>query len=421
MHRILRSCIACLCSLVFTYLAEAQDTRINGEFYNTKFDQFVKQVEINNMYHFYYDEADLGSFVINIKIVDQPITEALKLIFNNTSYRYSIDEANHVFITKNTNLQTTLSEDFFNPDNKKTSPEPDALLNEPAKNEKIKSSFTENQLFEIGSKSSAKKSTPVITGFVRDEKNGEALPGASVYIDSLSAGVLTDQFGYYSLTVPVGMHTLEVTSIGMKQTHRHILVYANGKLNIELHDDIPSLKTVFVTSEKRSNIKSSQMGIERLSIKTIKQVPVVFGEADILRVVLTLPGVTSVGEATTGFNVRGGAADQNLILLDGATIYNAAHFFGFFAAFNPDIVKDIELYKSSSPEKFGGRLSSVLEITNREGNKKIYTGSAGIGLLTSRFSIEGAIVKDKTSFIFGARTTYEDWLLNLLPQAYKNS
>jgi hypothetical protein len=407
---------------VFTYLAEAQDTRINGEFYNTKFDQFVKQVEINNMYHFYYDEADLGSFVINIKIVDQPITEALKLIFNNTSYRYSIDEANHVFITKNTNLQTTLSEDFFNPDNKKTSPEPDALLNEPAKNEKIKSSFTENQLFEIGSKSSAKKSTPVITGFVRDEKNGEALPGASVYIDSLSAGVLTDQFGYYSLTVPVGMHTLEVTSIGMKQTHRHILVYANGKLNIELHDDIPSLKTVFVTSEKRSNIKSSQMGIERLSIKTIKQVPVVFGEADILRVVLTLPGVTSVGEASTGFNVRGGSADQNLILFDDATIYNPSHLLGFFSAFNPDVVKGVELYKSVIPVKYGGRLSSVLDVATKDGNDKKISGTGGVGLLTSKFTIEGPIKKDKTSFIFGGRTTYSNWLLKAVPNsAYSNS
>jgi hypothetical protein len=170
-----------------------------------------------------------------------------------------------------------------------------------------------------------------------------------------------------------------------------------------------------------ANVRSVELGVTRLDIKNIKQIPTAFGEADVLKVVLTLPGVTSVGEATTGFNVRGGSADENLILLDGATIYNPAHFFGFFAAFNPDIVKDIELYKSSIPEKYGGRLSSVLEITNREGNKKIFTGSAGIGLLTSRFNIEGPIIKDKTSFIFGARTTYSDWLLNLLPQAYKNS
>jgi outer membrane receptor protein involved in Fe transport len=137
--------------------------------------------------------------------------------------------------------------------------------------------------------------------------------------------------------------------------------------------------------------------------------------------VLTLPGVQSVGEATTGFNVRGGAADQNLILFNGATIYNPSHFFGFFSAFDPDIVKDIELYKSSIPEKYGGRLSSVLDVTDRDGNKKLFTGTAGIGLLTSRFNIEGPIIKDKTSFIFGGRTTYSDWLLSLLPEAYKHS
>jgi len=168
-------------------------------------------------------------------------------------------------------------------------------------------------------------------------------------------------------------------------------------------------------------VRNTQMGVNKLDIRSIKQIPSAFGEADVLRVVLTLPGVQSVGEATTGFNVRGGSADQNLILLNDATIYNPSHFFGFFSAFDPDIVSNIELYKSSIPEKYGGRLSSVLDVTDREGNKKKYTGSAGIGLITSRVNIEGPIVKDKTSFIFGGRTTYSDWLLKSLPDAYKNS
>ncbi|MDB5155387.1 MAG: TonB-dependent receptor, partial [Mucilaginibacter sp.] len=163
------------------------------------------------------------------------------------------------------------------------------------------------------------------------------------------------------------------------------------------------------------------MGVSKLDIKSLKQVPSVFGEADVLRVVLTLPGVQTVGEASTGFNVRGGSADQNLILLNDATIYNPSHFFGFFSAFDPDIVQSVELYKSSIPEKFGGRLSSVLDITEREGNKKKFTGTAGIGLITSRFNIEGPIGSDKTSFILGARTTYADWLLKSLPAAYAHS
>ena len=354
--------------------------------------------------------------------MDQPLTEALRLVFNNTNYRYSTDASNHVFITKNTILQTTLSEDFFNPDNAKASLEPDALQIEPSKKEKTKSSFTENKLFEIGSKSSAKKSNAVVTGFVRDVKSGEAIPGASVYIDSLFTGVLTDRFGYYSLTVQPGLHTLEITSIGMKTTQRHIMVYADGKLNIELQDYIPSLKNVIVVAERRSNIKSTQMGIERLSIKSIKQVPVVFGEADILRVMLTLPGVTSVGEASTGFNVRGGSADQNLILFDDATVYNPSHLLGFFSAFNPDVIKGVELYKSVIPVKYGGRLSSVLDVATKDGNDKKISGTGGLGLLTSKFTIEGPIKKNKTSFIIGGRTTYSDWLLKAVPNsAYSNS
>src|SRR5206468_7934794 len=160
---------------------------------------------------------------------------------------------------------------------------------------------------------------------------------------------------------------------------------------------------VTVSSEKMNNIKSRQMGLQRIDIKTIKQVPVVFGEADILRVVTTLPGVKTVGEAGTGLNVRGGSADQNLILFNDATIYNPAHFFGMFSAFNPEVVKDVELYKSSIPAKYGGRLSSVLEINSREGNKKNISGTAGIGLLTSRLTLEGPLIKDKSSFIIGAR------------------
>jgi outer membrane receptor protein involved in Fe transport len=415
-------CITCLCCIAFALPANAQDTRISGEFYNIKFPQFVKQVEAGNVFHFYYDEAELDSFTVNIKLVDQPLADALNQVFNGTSFHYSADALNHVFIVKNKSLQTTLAADFFNAGKSISAPENEALQNEDVKKEKTKNAFTENKLFEIGFKSSAKKSSSILTGFVRDIKNGEALPGASLYIDSVFTGVITDQFGYYSLTIKPGIHTLEVNSIGMKEALRHIIVYTDGKLNVEMKDEIPRLKNVIVTAEKRSNIRSTQMGIDRLSVKTIKDVPVVFGEADILRVVLTLPGVTSVGEASTGFNVRGGSADQNLILFDGVTVYNPSHLLGFFSAFNPDVVKGVELYKSVIPVKYGGRLSSVLDVDTKDGNDKKISGTGGIGLLTSKFTLEGPIIKDKSSFIIGARTTYSNWILKAIPNsAYSNS
>jgi len=163
------------------------------------------------------------------------------------------------------------------------------------------------------------------------------------------------------------------------------------------------------------------MGMQQLNIKTIKQIPTVFGEADVLRAILTLPGVTSVGESSTGFNVRGGAADQNLILFNDATVYNPAHFFGFFSAFNPDVVKTAELYKSSIPEKYGGRLSSVLDVTAREGNKKKFQGSGGVGPITARLNLEGPIDSGRTSFIASARTTYSNWLLRSIDNDMLNN
>lgn len=176
-----------------------------------------------------------------------------------------------------------------------------------------------------------------------------------------------------------------------------------------------------VTISAALNVRSTTMGVQSIDIKTIKQVPVLFGEADVLRVVLSTPGVKTVGEASTGLNVRGGSTDQNLILFNEATIYNPAHFFGMFSAFNADLVKEVNLYKSSVPARYGGRLSSVLDIEGRQGDKSKYSGSAGIGLLTGKLTLEGPIVKDKTSFLLGARTTYADWLLKLLPDEYENS
>ncbi|RYF95864.1 MAG: TonB-dependent receptor, partial [Chitinophagaceae bacterium] len=262
-----------------------------------------------------------------------------------------------------------------------------------------------------------KKERATLAGYIRNSKTGESFTGAMVYTDTPYIAVVTDQFGYYAISLPTGRQTVHVNSLGMKAARRQIMLFSDGKLNIDLEDSVPSLKNVTIYSERKSNIRGLQMGEERLTIKTIKKVPVVFGEADVLKVLLTLPGVTSVGEASNGFNVRGGATDQNLILFSDATIYNPSHLFGFFSAFNPDVVKEFELYKSAIPEKYGGRLSSVLDVSMRDGNSKKISGTGGLGLLTSKLTIEGPLVKDKTSFIVGGRTTYSNWLLRQLPKS----
>jgi hypothetical protein len=258
---------------------------------------------------------------------------------------------------------------------------------------------------------------------VLDAQTNQPIPDVNLYPEGVNEAIVTDADGRYSILLPRGRHIIRVKGSGKREMQYQVMLYSDGSLNMSLIDDIPMLKEVVVSAERVANVNRVQMGVERLTIKSIKQMPVVFGEADILRAVLTLPGVKSVGEASTGFNVRGGAADQNLILFNDATIYNPSHFFGFFSAFNPEVVKEVELYKSSIPASYGGRLASVLDVTAREGNKEKIAGSAGIGLITTRVNVEGPIVKNKSSFNFGGRTTYSNWLLKLLPDKYdfKNS
>ncbi|RYZ98238.1 MAG: TonB-dependent receptor, partial [Sphingobacteriaceae bacterium] len=371
-------------------------------------------------YHFYYETTKFDSLRITLQANNQSLQKILDEAFKSTLFKYTIDHQ-QVFLTKGREIKTGMAQGFFD-----QSIKPAVATTQIAEYADDKSTVTqattENKLYQVGNKTG--DDTPgnvILSGYVRDSKSAEPVIGASLHLEGTKYGVATDQFGFYTLSVPKGKHILRISAIGVRDTRRQIAVYSDGRLNIEVIEQVTSLSQVTISAEKMSNIRGVALGVTKLNIKSIKQVPTVFGEADVLRVVLTLPGVLSVGEATTGFNVRGGAADQNLILLDDATVYNPAHFFGFFAAFNPDIVKEIELYKSSIPEKFGGRLSSVLDIVNREGNKKKFTGTAGIGLLTSRLNLEGPIVKDKTSIIFGGRTTYSDWLLKLLPKEYKNS
>jgi hypothetical protein len=385
-------------------------------------DKVVADLQAQTNYRFFYDDTKPDSVKIQGQGSDIALETALNIVFKNTDYHYTIVNQ-QVFITKGNRLIET---GLITRDNTVNASNP-ARANAPAdftddKTQPVPSATLENKVYDIGIKTNT--ITPgrsVLTGYLFNAKTGEPVTGVFIGREDINMGVATDRFGYYTLSLPRGLNVLTMRGVGMKTTRRQIMLYSDGKLNIEMQEQVMSLKEVNINAKAVANVKRVEMGIEKLDIKSIKQVPTAFGESDILRVVLTLPGVQSVGEASTGLNVRGGSVDQNLILLNDATIYNPAHFFGFFSAFNPDIVKDIELYKSSIPERFGGRLSSVLSVTNREGNKKNFTGSAGIGLITSRLNIEGPIIKDKTSFIFGGRTTYANWLLNLLPNEYKNS
>ncbi|MFH6936466.1 TonB-dependent receptor domain-containing protein [Flavobacterium sp. FlaQc-30] len=261
-----------------------------------------------------------------------------------------------------------------------------------------------------------------LSGTIKDSKNNESLIGVNVYIPALKIGTTTNEYGFYSLTVPSGEHETEISYLGYQTIHKTIILDQNTKNNFSISESGQELQEVIIKDNKgKINIKSPEMSVNKLSISTIKKMPVVLGEVDVIKSILLLPGVTNAGEGASGFNVRGGGADQNLILLDEATIFNSSHVFGFFSVFNPDAIKDLKLYKGGIPARFGGRASSVLDIYQKDGSSKNFHMNGGIGLISSRLLLEGPIVKDKGSFLIGGRASYAHLFLKLSEENKDNS
>lgn len=253
-----------------------------------------------------------------------------------------------------------------------------------------------------------------LNGTISDSNNNETLIGVSVYIKELNIGTYTNEYGFYSLTLPKGTYEIQISYIGFETILEKITLTENTKRNISLSESKQELKEVVITKNiYRNNIKKPEMSVNKLSVNTIKQMPAILGETDLIKSILTLPGVTNAGEGQSGFNVRGGAADQNLVLLDEATIYNTSHLFGFFSVFNTDAIKDIKLFKGGIPSRFGGRVASVLEIYQKDGNSSDFHMNGGIGIISSRLLAEGPIIKNRGSFLFAGRSSYAHLFLKL--------
>ena len=251
-------------------------------------------------------------------------------------------------------------------------------------------------------------------GTISEASSNETLIGVTVAVPELRTGVTTNEYGFYSITLPEGEYDLQVSYLGFEEVLQRISFNKNQRLNIQLNETTEQLDEVVVTEDiEKMDIRKPQMSVNSLSAATIKKIPVILGEADVIKSILLLPGVTNAGEGASGFNVRGGAVDQNLILLDEAIIFNSSHLFGFFSVFNPDAIKDIKLYKGGIPARYGGRISSVLDIFQKEGNSKEFKMNGGIGLVASRLLAEGPIVKDKAAFLIGGRSSYAHLFLPL--------
>ncbi len=256
-----------------------------------------------------------------------------------------------------------------------------------------------------------------LSGFIKDAVNGEVLPGATVYVKEIGAGAASNVYGFYSISLKPGDYNIVFSYVGYQNLEIKINLNSEKSLNINLQPSVESLSEIEIKGQAANeNIGSTQMSVNKIDNKTIQAIPALMGEVDLIKAIQLLPGVKFAAEGSSGFSVRGGSPDQNLVLLDEATVYNAGHLMGFFSVFNNDAVKSVELYKGDLPAKYGGRLSSMVDVRMKDGNKKAFHGNGGIGLISSRLTLEGPIIKDKSSFMISGRRSYADLFLRLSPK-----
>jgi len=254
-----------------------------------------------------------------------------------------------------------------------------------------------------------------LNGYIRSGKTGETLPGATIYVKDQEIGAVTDPKGFFKIDLPIGKHEVEFAYVGFENRDLTINLISPGNYDVELFEGSIAIDQVVIKSNGNSNVARTEMGIIRMDTKTINSIPVLMGEPDLIKTMAFMPGVQSTGDMSSGFNVRGGNADQNLVLIDDVPIYNSTHLFGMFSILDSRSIENLELYKGGAPASYGGRASSIMELDLKEGNIKDFEGSGGIGLYNARLTLQGPIVKEKATFIISGRTTYSDWILKRVP------
>ena len=394
-------------TLTSTLSLGAQDKyKISWDYKDLTFSEFVAKAESLLPVKFFYKEE----WVSNLKLADYSGCTTLSCVLDNilkgTSLYYYIDGSGKIIFTNNYALKVTdkaaeKDTKFIPPTDYSTS----------AENQKMAG----NTMIEIGNP--AERSKPgnvVISGYITNHDTKDPIAGVTVFIKKLSVGTISNEFGFYTLTLPRGIYLVQLSFIGLREKMINLNLNSAGEMNVEMNSMLIPLKETVVSAQKSVTLQRFEVGAEKINITSFKLLPTSLGESDIIKSVLLIPGVQSVGEGSAGFNVRGGSADQNLILLYGAPIYNSSHFFGFFSAVNSDIIKDVTLYKGGIPSRYGGRISSVLDIGSTDGNKKEFAGSAGISPITTHVMVEGPIIKDTLTYILTARTTYSNWVFGLI-------
>ncbi len=409
---------ACLVNVI---IVNGQDSNtaiwVTKDFNDSPFIDFAEEIQKTTKARIYFFDGWVRQLRIVQDTIPVTLDRILSTTLDNSGFYYYRNSFHQYIITRTptTNFQWQVTDQ---PESKEVNESSDSLL----------AIFQEQQGVQkdwvvLGDPSSPEQLPALeLDGFVRNLETQEPLEGAIIYVEELQTGTTTDSLGYYRLSLPQGRYAITFQSIGLKESTKYIQCFASGRVNAALGELIMNIEEVIVRADRRASILNVQMGVEALKTETIKELPTLLGEVDIVRSALLLPGVQTVGEFTSGINVRGGGSDQNLILLNGAPVFNAAHLFGFSSSFSPDVIEGFELYKSSIPAKYGGRISSVLEIDLKEGDSEHIRLRGGISPVTTRMTVEGPIQKDHSSFIISGRTTYSDWILGRIENAsFRNS
>jgi len=394
---------------------EAQSNKLTLHMHNASFMEFVDSIEKNSSFKMFFANEWVDTLDVDITENNQNIEEILNNALSDSGFTFIITPENSIILSKGYTVKTNFQEEYENFLADQSYIKDSVIYALPeARPDEEKNINDEFKLFKIGNPSEMNRGKyAVLSGYILEGSSNQPVIGGVVYVGKIKVGATTNADGFYSLVLPKGQHVVEFRTIGMRTVRRNLILYSNGEFNVEMYEKLNQLDEVTVTANKENNVQNLRMGTEKISIKMLKQIPMGLGEVDVVKSSLLLPGVQSVGEAAAGYNVRGGSTDQNLTLLNNAPIINPSHFFGFFSAFNSDIIGDVTLYKSGVPAEYGGRISSVMDIQLKEGSKEKFKVSGGISPVTARLMAEGP-VKQKATYILSARTTYSDWLLKQL-------
>jgi len=395
---------------------QEHDILVSGDFHDIPFQEFVSRVEKQTGVTFYFFDSWVAGVKITASGRDLSLNRILTGALLPVGIYHYVDEFGNVYLTYENKLIPRLPE----PAGTVTLP-PDSEETGQANLTGAEQRYIEGhstgmlETITVGSdQPGAGDREAFIYGKIVDSETGEPLIGATIYVESLKKGAATDVDGRFNLVLDPGRYRVAFNCMGMEPRENILQVNSGGNIVIEMDKGLIPITEVVVRANRYDNVRGSQMGFERLNYRTIKEVPVVMGERDLLKVAQMLPGVQTVGEGAAGFNVRGGSADQNMIYINKVPVYNSSHLFGFFTSFSPDIVKDFTLFKSNLPARYGGRLSSIFDISTRQGNTNRFSARGGISPITGHLAVEGPIVKDKSAFVLSARSTYSDWILDLM-------